>query len=443
MKKTITILMLVMMSVSATFAQWTPLGSGLPGRVKAIAVYNGKIYAGGAFATYKHVAVYNEATSSWSTAGDGLSDSVSCLAVHAGSLYAGGYFKFNGSGDSCMYVARLNTGVNPNKWERVYTGFNNFLRCLYSDGTNLYAGGAFVNSQVSGGTVSRIAKLTANGWTNAGTSTSITGQVAAMTSHQGQLYAAGSFTGNLLTRFNTGTNSWDVVSTGGSISGQEASALASKGTKLYVGGNFNGSFMKGLAVYNGGSSFTPPFTSLFDGTVNALLATSFKIFGGGSFTKNTNQQTLAHFFSSTGSTPFSDNGGFNGDVLALANFNGYVIAGGSFSTAGGTVVSNIAKSSATIDVAEINEVVSAASIYPNPVRDQATARFTTTQPVRNAHLQLLDAQGRLLREASPTGNGNTLEVVFEISREGLAAGTYFYSLISEEGLLDSGKFIVQ
>lgn len=441
MKKTITLLLLVLMSASASFGQWTALGPGLPGRVKAIAVYNGKIYAGGAFNTYKNVAVYNEASSTWATAGDGLSDSVSCLAVHLGNLYAGGYFKFNGSGDSLMYVAKLNASTG--KWERVYTGFNNFLRCLYSDGTNLYAGGAFVNSAVTGGTVSRIAKLTANGWTNAGTSTSITGQVAAMTTHQGVLYAAGSFTGNLLTKFNTATNSWDVVSTGGAIAGQEASSLASKGTKLYIGGNFNGSFMKGLAVYNGGSSFTPPFTSLYDGTVSALLSTPTKIFGGGSFTKNTNQQTLSHFFSSSGSTPFSDNGGFNGDVLSLGNYNGYIIAGGSFTTAGGTSVSNIAKSSATIDVAEINDLVTAASVYPNPVREQATLRFTTTQPVRNPGLQIIDMQGRLVREALPSGGGNPLELVFEISREGLASGTYFFSLISSEGVLNSGKFLVQ
>ncbi|MFM2207123.1 MAG: hypothetical protein RL213_1098 [Bacteroidota bacterium] len=437
MKKTITLHLVFLLASVSVFGQWTSLGSGLPGRVKAITVFNGKIYAGGAFSTLKNVAVFNEANSTWSIAGDGLSDSVTCLAVHGGSLYAGGYFKFNGSGDSLMYVAKLNA---INKWERVYTGFNNFLRCLYSDGTTLYAGGSFNNSPVSGGTVSRIAKLGTTGWTSVGNSASISGTVAAITTFSSQLYAAGSFSGNLLARFNGA--SWDIINLSSSIGGSEISALAPKGTKLYLGGNFNGTFMKGLAVFNG-TSAAPPFTSLYDGTTQALLSTNFKIFGGGSFTKNTNQQNLRHFFSSSGTTPFDEVGGFNGDVLSLANQNGKIVVGGSFTTAGGASATNIARSSATIDVNEIESTVTEAVLYPNPVTESSTVHFSTVIPVKEAILRIINVEGKTVSELLPLETGNPLRLEFLISREGLPAGSYFYSLLGEGEALSNGKFIVE
>lgn len=440
MKKSIFAFLIVLLCSQSAFSQWTALGGGITGgRVKAVAVYHNRIYAGGSFATpYNHVAVFNESNNTWSTAGNGLSDTVNSLVVFNDRLYAGGHFTSNGSGTACKYIAYLDTTQNPHQWVQVHNGFNNFLRCLYTDGTDLYAGGVFNGSTGASGTVTRIAKYSTAGWVAIGTS-NVPGPVDAICKYQNKLYVGMAYPASPMYGFD-GT-SWNAVTLSG-VSTSDINAMAVFQNFLYIAGPISG-VAKGVVKFNGSSVSVPINTVNSD--VYALLSLPFRIIGGGAFTASTSTMTSTqHFFSYDGSSPLTDFGyGFNGNVLCFANFRGYVIAAGTFTTAGGTSVNNIARSSQTIDVPEINDIVINTEFYPNPMVDWAEVRFTTKEYLTDATLRIVDLNGRIVRDLTSEATGNPLLLQFRIEREAMAAGTYFYSLIEKGSNISTGKFIVE
>jgi hypothetical protein len=99
---------------------WSPLLSGVNGEVNTMLVYEGKLYVGGAFDSAggnpaHAIAVWDGHT--WSAVGDGFTNEghvarVRALAIYNGELYAGGYF--TSSGDKpVMNIARLKLGSAP------------------------------------------------------------------------------------------------------------------------------------------------------------------------------------------------------------------------------------------------------------------------------------------------------------------------------------------
>jgi hypothetical protein len=75
----------------------------------------------------------------------------------------------------------------------------------------------------------------------------------------------------------------------------------------------------------------------------------------------------------------------------------------------------------------------AIKIYPNPFTTQTTFELPEAA---NATLTLIDTQGRLVRSV------HSMDKFFQLSSDGLAKGVYFYSILSEETTLYSGKVIV-
>ena len=80
--------------------RWHALGLGIQGTVRALAVGQGGVYAGGDFIVaggmlVNHIAFWNG--SSWEALGAGLDGSVYALAVHGNVLYAGGAFGWAGT----------------------------------------------------------------------------------------------------------------------------------------------------------------------------------------------------------------------------------------------------------------------------------------------------------------------------------------------------------
>lgn len=122
---------------------WSPLGSGMDGKVTALVVHNGELYAGGSFGnaggkTADNIAKWNG--SSWSAVGSGLNGQVYDLVSYDGSLYAGGAgFMID---NNTHYIAKWN-GTN---WAALGLGVDNSVLKLIVNNNDLYVGGSFINA---------------------------------------------------------------------------------------------------------------------------------------------------------------------------------------------------------------------------------------------------------------------------------------------------------
>ena len=129
--------------------RWTALGDGLRGgysRVNALALDGDRLYAGGQFersgtTNLSNIAVWNG--SKWNALGKGLTlehahGSVRALAVQNGNLYAGGFF--NGSGTLVLEgVAQWDGG----KWLAFGGVKGGTVEAFAFEGADVYIGGSF------------------------------------------------------------------------------------------------------------------------------------------------------------------------------------------------------------------------------------------------------------------------------------------------------------
>lgn len=192
---------------------WTPLGDGLSGPVRAMAVFDdglgggSTLYVGGSFssaggATAQNIAKWDGVA--WSPVGTGVNGTVyALLTLDADSgvgpaLYAGGSFTEAG-GIAASRIAKW----DGTAWSPLGTGVNSSVRslALFDDGSGdgLYAGGEFT---VAGGVfASRIAKWDGTVWSplGAGVEGGCCPQVYALVPLDGlagddsSLYAGGGF----------------------------------------------------------------------------------------------------------------------------------------------------------------------------------------------------------------------------------------------------------
>jgi hypothetical protein len=100
---------------------WHPLGQGLDGPVNTVVVFNGDLYAGGAFTSSGGVplhnfAHWNPAFNFWEEAGFGTDGPVYCLAANGSELLVGGAFTHEAAGTTpYQYLARYSSsGVGWN-----------------------------------------------------------------------------------------------------------------------------------------------------------------------------------------------------------------------------------------------------------------------------------------------------------------------------------------
>lgn len=430
MKRIFTLIGLVLSTVMVN-AQWINLGSGLNGRVKAITVFNGSIYAGGTFSNPNHVAIWDAGSNAWLTAGNGLNDSVHALAVHNGQLYAAGNFTASGNGTPINRIAVLNTGTNT--WQQVGNGLNNFVNALYSDGTLLYAGGAFNNS--GSPAVSRIASWNGSSFSQVGDNPA--NVVNAITKHNGSIYIGGNFTGYV--KRLVGSN-WQTIGSG--ALNNNVYALSSFGGYLFIGGTFTAPTSR-IAKFDG-SNITAAVNTL-NNTVHAMYSTPSKLFSAGAFTSSPSSgASLPHFASYNGNSPFfAEGSNFNGDILSIGNFGGKIVVGGSFTSTGAGAANNVAISSQTINVEEISSNIQAAMLFPNPVREKAVLRIESKNEIQDPVLKIMNSNGMLVKEI--TGFRITSNITeFIIEKGNLASGNYFYMLSTEESkALLTDMFIVE
>ncbi len=370
--------------------QWSalsgPSGTGMSGRVEALAVFDDgsgdALYAGGWFTTAGGVTVNKIAKwngTQWSAlSGTGMSGNVEALAVYddgsGDALYAGGNFSTAG-GVSVKNIAKWNGTL----WSALSgpsgTGMDDYVLALavYDGGSGdaLYASGRFTSA--GGLVVNRLAKWDGSQWlvlpgpTGNGMNTSVLAFAVYNDGSGDALYAAGWFTvagGVSAPRIAKwdGTQ-WSAFSgpTGGDLISVQTLAVYDDGggDALYVGGDFStvdGIFVSRIAKWDGTqwSALYGPAAFGTNGDVFALATyddgSGDALYAGGDF--NTAGGVTVNGIAKWNGTQWSALSGPSGtgmgymvDSLAVYDDGGgdALYAGGGFNTAGGVTVNGIAK----------------------------------------------------------------------------------------------------
>ncbi len=92
--------------------------------------------------------------------------------------------------------------------------------------------------------------------------------------------------------------------------------------------------------------------------------------------------------------------------------------------------------STILAVSDMTTPLGQVSIVPNPFSNQATLTLSSTFALREAELQLFSADGKMVVKKSFTGNTTTLQ------RNNMAAGLYFYLVVTDNAIVAKGKLCV-
>jgi len=227
------------------------------------------------------------------------------------------------------------------------THFLGQVQGLFSDGTNVYAGGPF--TEAGNVIVNGFAQWNGTNWSAMGSV--VNGQQPATTARTftlaaGSLFAGGSFTnvgGTAAGRVAQwdGSQWYNVGDADGTVR-----ALAYDGNYVWAGGvftNIGGVNSPALAVLSIGAGwFNLGSPSGGSHVVNAIAWDGTYVYVGGNFTSmgGASATNIARF---DGGTWGSLGNGFNGTVTSIALTNGAVYAGGNFTSAGVVAANRVAK----------------------------------------------------------------------------------------------------
>ncbi len=169
-------------------SDWSALGSGMDGPVRALVESGGDLYAAGTFTTAGGVSANNIAKwdgSAWEPLGSGLNNGVNALVLSGSAIYAGGAFTEAGS-VSANYIAKWDDG----DWSALGSGLDSNVSALAISNGTLYVGGHFTTA--GGEAANYIAKWDGSAWSSLGSGMSSV--VSALAVNETDLYAGGSFT---------------------------------------------------------------------------------------------------------------------------------------------------------------------------------------------------------------------------------------------------------
>ncbi len=325
-------------------SSWVPLGSGIEqGVVNALAVYNGELIASGNFAIaggapMRNIARWNGAT--WQPLGSGAgtsSNSVFALTIYDSNLVAGGDFLTAG-GVSVTRVAKWD-GAN---WARV-SGADSTVRAMCTHNTNLMIVGDLGAIQFNGTNNQYLGVLT---------------NVKGVASYAGSIFIGGFFfipDGNTLT-FDMARwdgSAWRPLGIGmrGLSNAATVYCLTTHDGKLIAGGNF--AVAGGKSARNVAQWDLSSWSSIGRGTDARVITFgryNGKLVAGGEFNMigGTDARKIAWWDGAAWQTFGTGFDRLNDQpqyvyIQALAEFNGKLIAAGSFGTAGGVPAKNIAQ----------------------------------------------------------------------------------------------------
>jgi|GEM_PF-6558142 len=296
MKKHLLFLFLVFPCLAGA-QSWSPVGTGLNNDDHCLCTWNGMLIAGGSFNNNPcdKIAQWNGST--WACVGGGIGTVVRAVMPYNGNLVAVGDFWNNSQ--PCVDCNGIAVW-DGTQWSPLGTGFNNDVLVLAEWNGDLVAAGDFTTAD--GNPCSRIARWTGSQWVGIGGPTDFDNDIRAVTVYNGELYVGGDF----------------------------ANAGGCTGCDRIT--KWNGSSWTGVGIPGG-----------LDSTVRALHVFNGELYMGGHFLEVAGDANMAGIAKYNGSTWSPLGTGMNSYVRAIGSYNGSVIAGGDFTTAGGTPASKVAK----------------------------------------------------------------------------------------------------
>jgi hypothetical protein len=321
------------------------MGAGIAsGEVKAITVFDGQLYIGGTFTLVGGGSYFARWTGSgWEVPFGAPNGDVRALAQWGNALVVAGLFSAVGSPS----FAASNIARFDGQWSTMGSGTNSVVSCLQAYGGYLYAGGSFTTA--GGVSTGGLARWNGTSWSAA--SGNFLGSVFCMTVYSGQLVLGGDFPG--LSAPDLARYDGASYSTFGAVGsdGQVFTAIPAEGY-LYVAGAFDyvGALSsRFLARWNGVT--WSPLAGGSTNQVRALLPSWAGLVVGGDFSQTIDPNPVAFDVASWNGLGLTNFGsGTNGVVTALEAFiypgpfgNNELIAGGTFTAAGGVGANRIAR----------------------------------------------------------------------------------------------------
>ncbi len=331
--------------------KWTGLGNisndgnGVNNYVEALAIYDNKLIAGGAFTragslNVNHIAAWDG--SSWSALGGGLNGEVYSLLVYGDSLIAGGYFW--ATGDNMISLSHI-AAWDGAQWASLGSGLDGGVNALTVYQDTLIAGGYFWATGDNMTSLSCIAAWDGAQWSPLGLG--LNNGVYALTVYKDTLVAGGYFsaTGDNMTSLSY-IAAWDGgqwSSLGAGLDGGVYALTVYKDT-LIAGGWFyatgdGSTYLRGLGAWDG-TQWSPLGQGPYG--VYGLAVYKGKLIAGGGFTFWTNYGPVYYIAAWNGNEWLPLGSGMDDWVWCLNVYNDTLFAGGGFTMAGEKPSSRIA-----------------------------------------------------------------------------------------------------
>lgn len=414
---------------------WEAIGPGLNNDVWVIN-FDGSnnLYAGGDFLNASgddsadKLAWFNG--TDWvkvvSAAGYYLDNSVYAMAFNGTDLYAGGRFLNADNVADADFIAKWNGA-----WTALgATPLTEAVKAIAIDGSgNIYAGGMFLDAGGVAG-ADHLAKWDGTSWSALGT-TPLNGNVWEIVINGSDIYIGGDFTdaggltdADYVAKFNTVTSTWSALSTGVDA---YVRALELDGNNLYIGGNFNNAGGNPAAKIVRYSISDDKFFAMgtLSSQVWAIEVDGSTVYAGGDFT-NAGGDADADFLAQwNGSAWSAVLGGLSSSVYEIEINSGYIYVGGNFVDAGSADGDHIVR----LSLASLS--VELLSFSGQKYEEDVMLKWTTSTQINNAYFEIQHSfDGKTFHSmARIEGAGNTQDTrTYQYKHLGAGRGMHYYRL---------------